>query len=114
MSQVMNLAMPPFAVPAAIAATVLAASLGGAAAARPAAAAGLNRSQDRPISGSLRRPSIGRERIPDMLLRPDSRTNIVERRQLILPQVEICRDELVRQRSVRRSEIRPVRRCRVP
>jgi hypothetical protein len=66
---------------------------------------------DRPISEGLRRPSIGGERLPDMLQRPDTRTEIRPQRRIIMPQNEVCRDEPVFRKSERGTVRDLVRRC---
>ncbi len=68
---------------------------------------------DRPISEGLRRPSIGGERLPDMLQRPDTRTDIRPRRRIIMPQQEICRDEPAFRRTDKGTARGMVRRCYV-
>jgi hypothetical protein len=66
---------------------------------------------DRPISGSLNRPSIGGNRTPDMLLRPDTQTEIIQRRRIIMPQQEVCRLEPVLRNTERGTRRETVRRC---
>lgn len=66
---------------------------------------------DRPISEGLRRPSIGGERLPDMLQRPDTRTRIRPERRIIMPQNEVCRTEPVFRKTARGTVREEVRRC---
>jgi hypothetical protein len=66
---------------------------------------------DRPISEGLRRPSIGGERLPDMLQRPDTRTEIRPQRRIIMPQNEVCRDEPIVRRTERGTVRELTRRC---
>jgi hypothetical protein len=66
---------------------------------------------DRPISEGLERPSIGGNRMPDMLLRPDTRTEIIERRQIISPQREVCRTDPVYRRTSKGTVVEQQRRC---
>jgi hypothetical protein len=66
---------------------------------------------DRPISEGLRRPSIGGERLPDMLQRPDTRTDIRPQRRIIMPQNQVCRDEPVFRKTDRGTRREVVRRC---
>jgi hypothetical protein len=66
---------------------------------------------DRPISEGLERPSIGGNRMPDMLQRPDTRTEIIERRRILSPQREVCRTEPVYRRTPRGTVVEQQRRC---